>query len=192
MKLYYSDASPYARKVRIVAMEKNIPLELIPTVASDDPPALHKANAIGKVPTLELDDGSALGESGHICTYLESLVKKPKVFSTKPVILRRDALAIGMMDALIRHVLEVRRPEDKQFQPWLDRQHRAITRTLDVLEKEKFGKAFTIDQITLITALGYLDLRLPNFGWRKTHKRLARWAEKLAGRPSVKETIPQS
>lgn len=191
MKLYYSDASPYARKVRIVAHEKNIPLELIPVVAADDPPELHKANAIGKVPTLVLKNGSALGESGHICIYLESLKAEPKVHSTDPGILRRDALAIGLMDALVRHVLEVRRPGDKQWGAWRDRQHRAVTRTLAVLEQENFGEVFTIDQITLITALGYLDLRLPDFGWRKSHPKLAKWSEKLLARKSVKETIPQ-
>ena len=190
MKLYYSDASPYARKVRIVAAEKNIPLEMIPTVANDDPPALHKANAIGKVPTLLLDNGSALGESVHICAYLETLVAEPKVFVSTIDILRRDALAIGLMDALIRHLQETRRPEDKQWSNWLDRQNRAISRTLDVFEEEKFDEAFTIDQITLITAIGYMDLRQPDLNWRATRPKLAKWVEKISARKSVKDTIP--
>lgn len=191
MKLYYSDASPYARKVRIVAAEKNIPLELLPTVAGNDPADLHKANPIGKVPTLELDDGSALGESGHICAYLETLKPEPTCIVNTPAILRRDALAIGIMDALVRRILEERRPEDKVWQPWIDRQNRAITRALDALEQETFEPAFTIDQITLITAIGYLDFRFPDFNWRNTHPKLAQWAAKTSERESVKNTIPK-
>lgn len=190
MKLYYSDASPYARKVRIVAQEKNIPLQVMPVVASDDPPELHKANPVGKVPTLVIDDKISLGESGHICAYLESITPEPRVFSNEVGILRRDAEAIGLMDALIRIVLEIRRPNDKQYQPWLERQHRAINRTLDVLEEDTFGSAFTIDQITLITALGYLDLRFPDYGWRATRPKLSAWAERMAERKSVKDTKP--
>lgn len=192
LQLFYSDASPYARKVRIVAMEKQIPLSLLPVVASDDPPQLHAANAIGKVPTLLLEDGSGLGESGHICQYLESLQPKPAMFSSDIGILRRDALAIGLMDALIRHVLEIRRPEEWRWQPWIERQHRAITRTLAVLEEEQFGSAFTIDHATTATALGYLDLRIPDFGWRQNHPKLAALNDKWLQRPSVKETIPAS
>ena len=191
MKLYYSDASPYARKVRIVAAEKNIPLELIPTVASDDPPELHKANAIGKVPTLVLEDENTLGESGHICVYLETLVPQPTLFVNTPDILRRDALAIGMIDALVRYVLEVRRPQDKQWQVFIDRQHRAIARALSVFEQEILDAVFTIDQITLITAIGYMDLRLPDLNWRKTHPNLAKWAEKIVSRKSVQDTVPK-
>lgn len=191
MKLYYSDASPYARKVRIVAAEKNIPLTLLPVVASDDPPELHKANAIGKVPALLLDDGQSLGESTQICLYLESLKPEPKVYQHTLDILRRDALAIGLIDALVRQVVELRRPPEKQWQPWLDRQQRAITRTLAVFEQEQFGDAFTIDQITIITALGYLDLRMPEMHWRSTYPKLAKWVEKTSTRKSVQETIPQ-
>jgi glutathione S-transferase len=190
MKLYYSDASPYARKVRIVAAEKNIPLDVIPVVASDDPPELHKANPIGKVPTLVVDDRISLGESGHICAYLESLVATPRVFSNDVGTMRRDAEAIGLMDALIRIVLEIRRPEDKQLQTWIDRQYRAINRTLDELEDETFGTDFTIDQITLAAALGYFDLRFPDYGWRTNHQKLTAWFEKISERPSVKQTKP--
>lgn len=191
MKLYYSDASPYARKVRIVAHEKHLPLEVIAVVANDDPPELHKANPVGKVPTLVVDETTSLGESGHICAYLESLKPEPTLFSTDIHILRRDAEAIGLIDALIRIVLEVRRPTDKQYQPWLDRQYRAIDRTLDTLEQDTFGADFTIDQITLIAALGYLDLRFPDYGWRATRPQLSAWAEKISERPSVRETKPQ-
>ena len=191
MKLYYSDASPYARKVRIVAAEKNIPLELEFVSAFEDPKQLHAANPIGKVPTLQIDADLALGESMQICQYLESLTAEPKLHSVDVGVLRRDAFAIGLMDALIRIILESRRPQEVQHQPWVDRQFHAIERTLDVLETETFGKDFTIDQITLVCALCYMEFRLPDFNWRSNHPKLAEWLQKVSERKSVKDTIPR-
>jgi glutathione S-transferase len=57
MKLLYSLTSPYARKVRVVAAEKRIEVEMVKVVLSDpDCPVSHH-NPLGKIPVLVLDDG---------------------------------------------------------------------------------------------------------------------------------------
>ena len=63
MKLLASLASPYTRKVRVVLAEKKIECELEPVdvMPVDNPVNPH--NALGKVPTLVLDDGTALFDS---------------------------------------------------------------------------------------------------------------------------------
>ena len=57
MKLLYTKRSPYARKVRVVALEKNIPLDLIDEDLQNKSQRLLSANPLGKVPTLVLDNG---------------------------------------------------------------------------------------------------------------------------------------
>ena len=70
MKLLYSSASPYARKVRVVLAEKRIDCEL---VAVMPPYAISEYNPLGKVPTLLLDDGSSLYDSRVIVDFLDNV-----------------------------------------------------------------------------------------------------------------------
>src|SRR2546422_953277 len=72
MKLLASTASPYARKVRIVLAEKKIECELQPVDVSpvDNPVNAH--NPLGKIPTLVLDDGTALYDSRVIVEFLDN------------------------------------------------------------------------------------------------------------------------
>ena len=59
MRLYYSETSPYARKVRLVVREKHLCDRVQELVSNpfDDPPELTAANPLGKVPALVLDNG---------------------------------------------------------------------------------------------------------------------------------------
>src|SRR5665213_1021550 len=76
MKLLYTKRSPYARKVRIIALEKNIPLDLIDEDLQKKSQRLLDANPLGKVPTLVLDNGATIFDSSVICQYLDSLNDK--------------------------------------------------------------------------------------------------------------------
>src|ERR1700693_5501946 len=73
MKLLFSPASPYTRKVRIVLAEKKIDYELQPVdvFPVDNPVNAH--NPLGKVPTLVLDDGTALYDSRVIVEFLDTV-----------------------------------------------------------------------------------------------------------------------
>ena len=92
----------------------------------------------------------------------------------------------------MRIVQESRRPAEFQYPAWHDRQMNAITRTLEVLEGETdaFTPAFTIDQISIATALEYLDLRLPEYTWRNDHPHLASWLSMTRSRKSLADTSP--
>ena len=83
MQLYDLAPSPNARRVRIFMAEKGIE---IPTVAVDmmkgenrTPEYLAK-NPLGKMPVLELDDGTCIAESVAICRYLDELHPEPPMF----------------------------------------------------------------------------------------------------------------
>ena len=84
MKLRYSPASPYVRKVMIVALEaglaeriEKLSTSVVPVKAND---ALQAENPLVKVPSLTTDDGETLYDSPVICEYLDSLHKGPRMF----------------------------------------------------------------------------------------------------------------
>jgi glutathione S-transferase len=73
LRLYNSGVSGNCYKVRLLAAQLGLPLELVEMDVldrSDRPEVLGGLNPALRVPTLVLDDGRALGESGAILCYL--------------------------------------------------------------------------------------------------------------------------
>ena len=109
---------------------------------------------------------------------------------------RWEALADGVSDAAAAIVLECRRPATQQSGEWLDRQRDKVMRGVSELAQELGdrpwcnGEAYSLADIATGCALGYLDFRQPDFGWRDAHPNLARLADKLAKRPAFAETVP--
>ena len=79
MKLYTNPASPFGRKCQVIARELGIKLEEINLSPFQDP-NMRKVNPLGKIPALQLDDGSVLFDSPVICEYLDSIAPGPKLF----------------------------------------------------------------------------------------------------------------
>jgi glutathione S-transferase len=52
------------------------------------------------------------------------------------------------------------------------------------------GGFFNLADIAVGCCLGFLDLRLPEVGWRETYPNLAKLADKLAQRASFRDTVP--
>jgi glutathione S-transferase len=201
LKLYHSAASPYVRKVMIVLNEtRQLALvELVPAGGSPlDPGTIPLSlNPLGKIPLLERDNGPALYDSRVICRYLDDLGKGglyPRGDSLWDA-LTLEATGDGIADAALLMVYEGRtRPEDKRHAPWVEGQWSKIARALDILESRWIAHLhgpFDIGQISVLAALGYLDLRHGDREWRTGRPSLAAWEGKLAGRPSVKATKPQ-
>jgi glutathione S-transferase len=199
MKLRYSPTSPYVRKVLVTAIETGQAgaIERVPADTADPNDPLGKVNPLAKVPALELEDGRLLVDSPVICEYLDSLHDGPRLFPTggepRWQALLQQALADGILDAAVLCVMEGRRPEEKRWQGWLDKQMLKVRRTLDYLEshaEDLTGGGLTIGQITVGCALGYIDFRFAGEEWRGGHPRLAAWYEGFAKRPSMQETRP--
>ncbi|HKO92863.1 MAG TPA: glutathione S-transferase family protein [Polyangiaceae bacterium] len=70
MELHSREISPFAARVRVSILAKELPVRIIdnPNVASDD---FGKLNPLRRVPVLILDDGSVIPESDTIVEYLE-------------------------------------------------------------------------------------------------------------------------
>jgi glutathione S-transferase len=198
MQLIYAKPSPYSRKARVTVLEKGLAGRVEEVVVSpmEDPAVLLDANPLGKVPALRLDDGRSLYDSWVICEYLDTLTPTPRLIPDGPArfdVLRRAALADGVLDAAVTARMELLRPQDKRWTPWTDRQRRAIGRGLAVMEQDvaALGSELTLAHIEFAVALEYLDFRLPDVVWRDTHPALAAWLGEFSQRPSMQATRPQ-
>lgn len=200
MKLLYTPNSPYARKVRIVAIEKHIELELQEVVLGDPNSPLTQYNPLGKVPTIVFDDGTALYDSRVIVEYLSARTPVnhllPSEHKLKIEVLRWEALADGVCDAAVAIILEQRKPEAQQSEAVLTKQQLKIDAGLAALNKEISKKkwcvneTFSLADISVGCLLGYIDLRLKQFNWQDQYPNLAKHFTILSKRPSFKETMP--
>lgn len=197
-KLFYSPASPYARKVLAAAAEKGVPIEVVPVSLS--PTARNAdvgaANPLGKVPTLVLDDGAALYDSRVITAWIDAQPGPALVpnGAARWAVMTQEALGDGLLDAALLHRYEtILRPEDKRFPAWMDGQMAKIDATLDALDAAAASLAGRVDLGTLAIgcALGYLDFRFADKGWRKGRPALAAWFDGFAKRPSMTTTAPK-
>ena len=192
MKLYLNPPSPYARKVVVVAHEVGLAgkIEVLKFDPWIDPPMLVDATPLCKVPALVDGDGSLIVESGTIAEFLMDRAGQPlPAGPARFEVLARAAVAHGMMDAAFISVIEKRRPQEKQWQGWIDRQYRALTRTLPIIAVPPSGR-FDLGDITLACTLAYLDFRVGNLGWREIRADLADWLDSVSDRPSMVASKP--
>jgi glutathione S-transferase len=202
MKLIGSLTSPYVRKVRVVMAEKKLDCELLlEDVWGSD--AILKSNPLGKVPCLVLDGGEAVFDSRVIVEYLDTLSPVGKLIpppGRERIEVRTwEALADGILDASILARMEAHwsgRSEGQRSQAWIDRQMSRVTTALRAIAQgagEKpfcAGNHFSLADVAVGCALGYLDFRFPAIDWRAEHPNLKRLYDKLALRPSFVDSAP--
>ncbi len=210
MKLYSAPLSPFARKVRIMAIELGLAerLELVhQSVNPVTPDESFQAtgNPLGKIPALLTDEGQTLYDSHVIAAYLDALAGGQGLVPAdrRWQILTHQALASGMTDAaiLVRYELALR-PADKQWPAWVRGQWSKFEEGLRAFESAAAGPAsplsegepdqMVIDlaQIALASGLSYVDVRFPDLGWRDRAPRVAAWHETIERRASFIATAP--
>jgi glutathione S-transferase len=203
MKLLGGPISPYTRKVRIVLAEKKIDCDF--EVVDVNPPVnpVNAHNALGKVPTLVLDDGTALFDSRVIVEFLDNVSPLARLIpeeNRERVAVRRwEALADGCLDAglLIRY--ESLRPKKEQSAAWTEKQTGKLTRGLAMIATELDDKAwchgdrYTLADIAVGCGLGWVEFRKPGgIEWRGAYGNLARFYDRLMERPAFAETAPKA
>ena len=202
MKLLASPASPYTRKVRVVLTEKKIDceMELVDVQPVDNPVNPH--NPLGKIPTLVLDDGTALYDSRVIVEFLENVspINRliPAAIRDRVQVRRWEALADGVVDAGILVRYEAMRDKKEQSAAWRDKQvarmHRGMAQMAAELNGRPWchGKRYSLADIALGCCLGWLGFRNPgDVDWHAEYPFLARQYAKLMERPSFADTVPQ-
>lgn len=197
MKLYYTRTSPYARKVRIAAIEKGLldKIELVEVNLREKTDELFATNPLGKIPALVTDDGQVIFDSPVICEYLEEIKLELSLYSKgkeKYAVLTLAAMADGLMDSAVALFVEDKlRPGEKRFDKMSEKHLADVQRVLSVLDKKvaELSK-FNIASIAAAAALGYLSFRHADMGWPEKHKKLAAWFAEFSKRESLKQTEP--
>lgn len=202
MKLFYSNTSPFVRKVMVLLHETGAQdrVDLVPAMGTPLNPGTMPVdrNPLGKIPALERDDGGVIYDSRVITRYLDEELKAglypqgARLWDT----LTLEATADGMTDAavLIRYEYHVR-PEASRSPDWAEGQWQKIDRALSAIEDRWIGHLsgpLDMGQVALACALGYLDFRMSDRDWRKGRPVLAAWERAFAARPAMQSTRPQA
>lgn len=192
MKLFLTYTSPYARKARIVMHEQGL-RERVQEVLVDHaakPAELLAVNPTGKIPAL-LTEEFALFDSRVICEYLDSLAPD-SLFPEAPQIWRdktRVALGDALMDAAVALMLEKRRHEEQRAAWFSERERSRIERIVRACEQGGESRERpSMGDISIVCALAYLDLRLPELEWPRLAPALEVWTEQLEARPAFAAT----
>jgi len=200
MKLTFSPASPFARKVRIAAIELGmvdkiefISTTVAPGTSNDD---YSRITPLKKLPVLILDTGEVILDSYVIVEYLNELAGGNLIPDYGPMRwkLKTDhSLLQGMLDSMLLCRYEkMVRPQGLQWQAWYDdhwnRAWSGMSRF--AARDDVLSGPITIAQIGLVCVLGYADLRFADCGWRKAYPKLDAFYKKMLERPSVTISAP--
>ena len=200
LRLVSATPSPFARKVRIALIEKGVPFKLVTDVPWNDDTVVGDFNPLEKLPILITERDGIVCDSTLIIDYLETAYPEPALLPRDPK-LRLAAKSIevlqnGICDAVVLTFFERQRAKEAQSTQWLARQRRKVERGTAALASQLAGRdyfvggAFTLADIAAVCALGYLDLRLPDFEWRPLHPGLAAWFDRISERESFRSTMP--
>lgn len=200
MKLYDSAMAPNPRRVRIFLAEKGVE---VPTVQVDIgnkenlEPAFLARNPLGRVPVLELDDGTQLAESVAICRYFEDTHPDPPLLGVDA----RDAAVVEMwqrrmeqqvfdnVTSCFRNTHDYFKGRIPQVAAYGEVCRGWAEERLAWLDEELAGREFVAgDRFTIadITALVGIDFgRVVKIRIQPGQKNLARWHEAVSSRASA-------
>ncbi len=211
MKLYVWNIAPNPRRVLITLREKGITVPMEDVGVPGKPmldPAFLARYGHRRVPVLELDDGTAIGEAMAICRYFETLHPTPAMMGGDA----REAALAEMWERISEYeglaaVSEAFRNAKRAFtgRP-LAGIAREVGQIPELVARGKLrvglyydkldrrlaqarylaGERFTVADVTAICTVDFarfIDMPIP-----ETHDNLARWHAEVAARPSVAET----
>ncbi|MDK6078007.1 MULTISPECIES: glutathione S-transferase C-terminal domain-containing protein [Massilia] len=201
MKLIGSFTSPYVRKVRVVMADKKLDVSFVQENVWVPETTIQQVNPLGKIPCLVMEDGSTLYDSRVIAEYLDTISPVCKLLPPngreRTEVKVWEALADGVLDAAILVFLERReRSPEQQSAKWIERQmgkvHAGLREMSTRLGESSYcmGIHYTLADVAVGCALGWLAFRFPDIDWRGDYPNLARLADKLAERPSFRDTVP--
>ena len=203
MRLLYSGGSPFARIIRIALLETG----LDPAVSKTEltRAQLYSAesdvlplNPVGRVPTLELDDGTVLTESKLILDYIDAINPGPKLVpldgSDSWRTLAEFGQALGVLESVTVWLRARALPEQQRPLETIARENvrldRAAQSINDGIAGGAYGGPLNAAQIALGTALGVAEKRLLVWDWRNGRSHLSEWYDAIAARPSFRATEP--
>ena len=199
MKLHESP-SPNARRVAVFMAEKGIECERISVdirAGENIQTEYLSKNPAGRVPVLELDDGTYISESIAICRYLEAIEPEPNLFGLEAIEIanvemwqRRVELNLFLEIAgAFRNITGFFKDRETCLEEWgqvcAEKAPKALTMFDDQLSNSEYlaGDRFTVADITLAITLDFAEMvkvaPLP------TLDHVARWRARVTSRASL-------
>jgi glutathione S-transferase len=133
--------SPFVRRVAVALRLYGLAYEHRPWSTFREADKIAPFNPLTRVPTLVLEDGEALIESGAILDHLDETVGSERAMIARHGAARREALRIcalatGLCDKMVSLVYE-RLLHETASATWVQRCEAQVGRVLDVLEAER-------------------------------------------------------
>ena len=204
MQLISATPSPWARKVRILALEKGIELAVINDIPWAPGTCVPQYNPLEKLPILLTDEGDRIYESRLIVEWLERRFPEPAMIPADDEgyikAKRFEVLADGTLDAMLLAVFEMTR--EHADAEWEARQRRKVDGGLREIarligdRRYAIGGTITLADAAIGSLLGSLDFShgqgrtAPGGDWREIYPALAIYFDRLEQRPSFRETRP--
>ncbi len=203
MKLYDVKPAPNPRRVRIFLAEKGLEIPLVPVdmmAQEQRSPAFRQKNPSGKVPVLELDDGTCIAESIAICRCLEAMHPEPNLFGASPAELGRIEMHTRIIELelmsqvgaawvngpIVAQMAPGRFTQIPEAKTLGEKNARAFYQRLNgELETRDYiaGDRFTIADIAAVTTIDFAGARVDLKPDRELDA-LWRWHARIASRPS--------
>ena len=191
MRLFYAPASTYARIVRVALLETGLDarVQKQEVTLRDPASALLPYNPVGRVPTLELDDGTILTESLLILYYIDAMHTGAKLLpcdgSDHWRILSEMGLATGFLEGIVTWARMLRNPENERARAVLALETIRTNRTADVLERAITngacaGPVMNAARIVPGCTLDWIEPRHPIWKWRENRLALSAWFDTAA------------
>ena len=189
MRLYQTYLSPFPTRVRLVLYAKGLDIPFV------EPPGIHdgsgkgdylRINPLGRVPTLELDDGRTLPESEVICEYLEDAYPTPTLRPADPWARAQVRLISRLCDFyLVMAMVPLFTASGMPRRSWdktkIDAALAEVKKSLDYIEHYIGTSGYAVG-----TSLSQAD------GALAPQLMLAfEWAPKLFDRPSPQSELPK-
>ena len=202
MKIYEFTQAPNPRRVRVFLAEKginNVPFVQVNLATADNTkPEFLKMNPMGRVPVLELDDGTYIAESVAICRYFEEIKPEPRLMGVDP----KDKAVVEMWNrrmefeilsntaGAFRNTSDFFKGRIPQVKEYGEICRNAAVKRLEwldtVLADREFiaGPRYTIADITALIGIDFG--RTTGIKIQENQKNLARWHQAVSSRPSAK------
>ncbi|WP_370244607.1 glutathione S-transferase family protein [Alteromonas abrolhosensis] len=201
MKIYETKTAPNPRRVRMFLAEKGIDVDYVQVdiqKGENLSPQMRAKNPLGKIPILELDDGTCIAETDAICTYFEAIQPEPPLMGTTP--LEKATISMWQRQVEFAFMMQVGMCFQHTTGYFKDRMTPVpefgkeaginAAKYLNILERrlgeKEFiaGNAFSIADITALCAMDFA--RVVKIRMTEEHVNLARWYEAVSNRASAK------
>lgn len=201
MKIYETKTAPNPRRVRMFLAEKGIDVEYVQVdiqKGENLSAEMRAKNPLGKIPILELDDGTCIAETDAICTYFEALQPAPSLMGTSPI--EKATISMWQRQVEFAFMLQVGMCFQHTTGYFKDRMVPVpeygkeaginASKYLNILERRLAvkpfvaGDAFSIADITALCAIDFarvVDIRI-----KEEQPNLMRWYESVSNRASAK------